>query len=192
MAFQIENVLAAVATGWALGISNDLIRAGIVTFDVGQVDVPGRFTLFEHHGATVVVDDAHNAPALEALAAALDRFPSERRMLVFGAGVQRRDEDLIEQGKVIGATFDRVFLCEDRSVKRELPETEARALLKKGLYEGRRVTKIIDEGARRAAVEAALAQLVAGDLLVLQCDEGSTDSTVEQVHQWMGRAGRRA
>ncbi|GMG89142.1 cyanophycin synthetase [Cupriavidus metallidurans] len=192
VAFQIENVLAAVATGWALGISNDLIRAGIVTFDVGQVDVPGRFTLFEHHGATVVVDDAHNAPALEALAAALDRFPSERRMLVFGAGVQRRDEDLIEQGKVIGATFDRVFLCEDRSVKRELPETEARALLKKGLYEGRRVTKIIDEGARRAAVEAALAQLVAGDLLVLQCDEGSTDSTVEQVHQWMGRAGRRA
>jgi len=192
VAFQIENVLAAVATGWALGISNDLIRAGIVTFDVGQVDVPGRFTLFEHHGATVIVDDAHNAPALEALAAALDRFPSERRMLVFGAGVQRRDEDLIDQGKVIGATFDRVFLCEDHSVKRDLPETEARALLKKGLYEGRRVTKIIDEGARRAAVEAALSQLAAGDLLVLQCDEGSTESTVEQVHQWMGRAGRRA
>jgi len=192
VAFQIENVLAAVATGWALGISNDLIRAGIVTFDVGQVDVPGRFTLFEHHGATVIVDDAHNAPALEALAAALERFPSERRMLVFGAGVQRRDEDLIDQGKVIGATFDRVFLCEDHSIKRDLPETEARALLKKGLYEGRRVTKIIDEGARRAAVEAALSQLAAGDLLVLQCDEGSTESTVEQVHQWMGRAGRRA
>ncbi|WP_019450701.1 cyanophycin synthetase [Cupriavidus sp. BIS7] len=192
VAFQIENVLAAVATGWALGISNDLIRAGIVTFDVGQVDVPGRFTLFEHHGATVIVDDAHNAPALEALAAALDRFPSERRMIVFGAGVQRREEDLIDQGKVIGATFDRVFLCEDHSVKRDLPETEARALLKKGLYEGRRVTKIIDEGARRAAVEAALSQLAAGDLLVLQCDEGSTESTVEQVHQWMGRAGRRA
>jgi len=193
VSFQIENVLAAVATGWALGISNDLIRAGIVTFDVGQVDVPGRFTLFEHHGATVIVDDAHNAPALEALAAALDRFPSERRMIVFGAGVQRRDEDLIDQGKVIGAMFDRVFLCEDHSVKRDLPETEARALLKKGLYEGRRVTKIIDEGTRRAAVEAALSQLAAGDLLVLQCDEGSTESTVEQVHQWMGRAaGRRA
>ncbi|WP_404992731.1 cyanophycin synthetase [Cupriavidus pauculus] len=192
VAFQIENVLAAVATGWALGISNDLIRAGIVTFDVGQVDVPGRFTLFERQGATVIVDDAHNAPALEALAAALDRFPSERRMLVFGAGVQRRDEDLIQQGKIIGKSFDRVFLCEDHSVRRDLPDAEARALLKKGLYEGRRVTKIIDEGARRAAVEAALSQLVAGDLLVLQCDEGSPDGTVEQVHQWMGRSGRRA
>src|SRR5690242_5201690 len=106
VAFQIENVLAAVATGWALGISNDLIRAGIVTFDVGQVDVPGRFTLFERNGAKVVVDDAHNAPALEALATALDRFPAERRMIVYGAGAQRRDEDMVKQGKVLGAMFD--------------------------------------------------------------------------------------
>ena len=82
--------------------------------------------------------------------------------------------------------------CEDRSVRRDLPDTEARALLKKGLYEGRRVTKIIDETGRREAVEAALSQLVAGDLLVLQCDETSTEGTVEQVHQWMGRSGRRA
>ncbi|WP_454763111.1 cyanophycin synthetase [Cupriavidus campinensis] len=192
VAFQIENMLAAVATGWALGISNDLIRAGVVTFDVGQVDVPGRFTLFERQGATVIVDDAHNAPALEALVAALDRFPAERRMLVFGAGVQRRDEDLVRQGKVIGAAFDRVFLCEDHSVKRDLPDTEARAQVKNGLYEGRRVTKIIDEGARRAAIEAALSQLVSGDLLVIQCDEGSPEGTVEQVHQWVGRSGRRA
>ncbi|CAG2143075.1 cyanophycin synthetase [Cupriavidus plantarum] len=191
VAFQVENVLAAIATGWALGISNDLIRAGVVTFDVGQVDVPGRFTLFERNGATVIVDDAHNAPALEALAAALDRFPSERRMLVFGAGVQRRDEDLVRQGKIIGKTFDRVFLCEDHSVRRDLPDTEARALLRKGLYEGRRVTKIIDEGGRRAAIESALSQLVAGDLLVLQCDEASTESAVELVHQWLGRGGRR-
>lgn len=192
VAFQIENVLAAVATGWALGISNDLIRAGVVTFDVGQVDVPGRFTLFERQGATVIVDDAHNAPALSALAAALERFPAERRMLVFGAGVQRRDEDLVSHGKIIGAAFDRVFLCEDQSVKRDLPDAEARALVKKGLYEGRRVTKIIDEGARRAAIETALSQLVAGDLLVIQCDEGSPEGTVEQVHQWVGRSGRRA
>src|SRR5262249_40780934 len=103
-----------------------------------------------------------------------------------------RDEDLVQQGKVIGKTFDRVFLCEDHSVRRDLPETEARALLKKGLYEGRRVTKIIDEGTRRAAVDAALSQLVAGGLLVLPGAENAIDSTVEQVHQWMGRSGRRA
>ncbi|TWG82652.1 cyanophycin synthetase [Cupriavidus gilardii J11] len=191
VAFQVENVLAAVAAGWALGISHDLIRAGVVTFDVGQVDAPGRFTLFERNGATVIVDDAHNAPALEALIKALDRFPSDRRMAVFGAGVDRRDEDLVAQGKLLGQAFDRVFLCEDRSVSRRLPDSEARALLKKGLYEGRRVTKIIDEGVRRAAIDTALSQLVAGDLLVLQCDEGSAGPTMEQVQHWLGQPARR-
>jgi cyanophycin synthetase len=189
--FQLENVLAAVATGWALGISNDLMRAGILTFDVGQVDVPGRFTLFQHHGATIVVDDAHNASALEALAAALDNFPAQRRTLVFGAGLQRRDEDLVAQGTVIGQTFDRVLLCEDASVKRTDAEfdRQARALLKQGLQAGGRVAEVVVEGAkRRDVVDAALSQVTAGDLLVLQCDECAIEGTVQQVHQWMGRA----
>lgn len=191
--FQVENVLAAVATGWALGISNDLIRAGIVTFDVGQVDVPGRFTLFQHNGATIAVDDAHNASALEALAGALEHFPAKRRTLVFGAGLQRRDEDLVAQGTVIGQTFDRVFLCEDTSVKRAQSGGEAHALLKQGLQAGGRVAEIVvDGGKRRDAVEAALSQLAAGDLLVLQGDECAIEATVEQVHQWMGRAEHRA
>ena len=42
---------------------------------------------------------------------------------------------------------------------------------------------------RREAIEAALAQLVPGDLLVLQCDEASTAATVDHVHQWMGPGG---
>lgn len=63
--------------------------------------------------------------------------------------------------------------------------------MRQGLYEGRRVTKIIDEGSRRTAIESALSQLVAGDLLVIQCDEAATESAVELVHQWMGRNGRR-
>jgi cyanophycin synthetase len=32
--WQLENVLAAVAAAWALGISTDIVRAGIATFEV--------------------------------------------------------------------------------------------------------------------------------------------------------------
>ena len=39
---QLENVLAAVATAWALGISTDLIRAGIATFEVERAVVSAR------------------------------------------------------------------------------------------------------------------------------------------------------
>jgi cyanophycin synthetase len=37
-AFQVENVLAATGTAWALGLSLDLIRAGIESFSLDQAD----------------------------------------------------------------------------------------------------------------------------------------------------------
>jgi len=36
---QLENVMAAVAAAWALGVSLDLIRAGIATFEVERAAV---------------------------------------------------------------------------------------------------------------------------------------------------------
>ena len=41
-AFQIDNVLAAVAAAWALGISRQLIRAVIETFDPSRDEAPGK------------------------------------------------------------------------------------------------------------------------------------------------------
>ena len=78
VAFQAENVLAAVGAAWALDIPVELIRAGIETFDIDQADAPWQFTLFERGGSTVVVDDAHNASALRPLIAAIDQFPPPR------------------------------------------------------------------------------------------------------------------
>jgi len=40
--FQIENVLAAVGAAWALGISADLIRAGIELFGTEQAEEQGK------------------------------------------------------------------------------------------------------------------------------------------------------
>lgn len=44
-ALQIANVLAAVGAAWALGLSHDLIRAGIQTFELGQVGIAAKETL---------------------------------------------------------------------------------------------------------------------------------------------------
>lgn len=82
VAFQIENVLAAVAAAWALDIPVELIRAGIETFDIDQADAPWQFTLFERNGACVVVDDVHNPSALRALLAAIEQF-ARRRAAVY-------------------------------------------------------------------------------------------------------------
>ena len=89
VAFQVENVLAAVGAAWALDIPVELIRAGIETFDIDQADAPWQFTLFERGGSTVVVDDAHNASALRPLIAAIDQFPATARCAVYSAGADR-------------------------------------------------------------------------------------------------------
>ena len=50
---------------------------------------PGRFNVIRAGGATVIVDYAHNVPALEALVSALDQFPHRGRTFVFVSSEQR-------------------------------------------------------------------------------------------------------
>ena len=188
--FQVENVLAAVAAAWSMGAALEVLRAGVTTFDVGQVDAPGRFTLFEKQGATVVVDDAHNAPALKALVDALATLPAERRIAVYGPGLDRMDEDLQAEGRLLGQTFERVVLCDDLSVSRKRGLAQSRAQLRTGIEAVERKVQVVDAGTRRTAAEAALAELASGDLLLLQADEGGAAAMLDLVHLWMGQPMR--
>ena len=181
--FQIENVLAAAGAAWALGIPHELIRAGIETFDVEQMDAQGRFTLFERNGATIVVDDAHNASAVSALIATLDQFPAERRSIVYAAGADRRDADLLQQGALLGAAFDHITLYEDATIASTRPAGEARALLRQGITSGGRTKDIVDMPDHFTAVKASIEQLKPNELLVLQSDEGDIAPTVAWVRQ---------
>lgn len=183
--FQIENVLAAVATAWALDVPVEVIRASIETFDIDQADAPWQFTLFERDGVSVVVDDVHNVPGLRALLASVDQFPSQSRTAVYSAGQDRRDEDLIEQGRLLGAAFDRVVLYDDCTVKSKRPAGQARALLRQGLEQGGRTVEILDEPDHAQAILRVLAQPVAGEFVLLQSDEAFSGPTIDLVRRWI-------
>ncbi|HEV3025909.1 MAG TPA: Mur ligase family protein, partial [Pirellulales bacterium] len=108
IAFQVENVLATAAAAWALGIARDAIRRGLESFAADLEKVPGRFNLLEIDGATVIVDYGHNISALAALIEAIEQFPHEKRTIVYSAAGDRRDCDMVRQGKLLGDGFDRV------------------------------------------------------------------------------------
>jgi cyanophycin synthetase len=165
IAFQVENVLAATAAAWALGLPFDQIRAALASFPGDSRQVPGRFNVFEVQGATVIVDYAHNPSALAALVAALDQFPHRRRTLVFTA-CNRRDEDVVGMGEIVGHGFDRVLLYLDRG-NNDRSDGELNQLLRRGLGAGERVTETVEVCGELAAVERALGDLRTGDLLVL-------------------------
>lgn len=178
--FQIENLLAAVAGAWALDLSLDTIRQAVESFQGDWRDDPGRFNVVNIRGATVVIDDSHNIPALRALNAALDNFPQERRTIVYSAGDGRRDADIVRQGEMLGEAFDRVILYEDFSASgREAGEISA--LFRQGLSAARRAGDVQDIPDYREAVEAALARIHPGELLVIQTEDADIERTLELV-----------
>jgi cyanophycin synthetase len=169
VAFQVENVLSATAAAWAIGMPAEAIRAALESFVSDTQQSPGRFNVLESCGRKVVIDYAHNPSALEALIEALAEFPHQRRSIVYTAAGDRRAEDIVRQGEMLGHTFDRVHLYED-GCTRGRPDGEIIALLRKGLAAGRRVAETTESRGERTTVDLALRTLQPGDLLVVQPD----------------------
>ncbi|HEY7153261.1 MAG TPA: cyanophycin synthetase [Gemmataceae bacterium] len=164
-AFQVENALAACAAVWSLKLPLDVIRAGLATFRGDAEQVPGRFNILRADEATVLVDYAHNPSALAALVEALDAFPHRRRVLVFTPS-NRRDGDVLAMGRIIGDGFNRVFLYLDEG-NSDRADGELSALLRRGIAAGNRNPETTAMRGELATIEAALADLRPGDLLVL-------------------------
>jgi cyanophycin synthetase len=145
--------------------------------------VPGRFNLLEIGGATVILDYGHNISALASILEAIAPFPHERRTAVYSAAGDRRDEDLIRQGEMLGDAFDRVVLYEDQYVRGRQPG-EIMALFRKGLVSGTRCADVRDFQGALKAVETVLREAKAGDLLVIQADD--IDTTMNFIHRYLG------
>ncbi len=165
--FQEMNILAATAAAWALNIPATTLRAGLESFAADAAQLPGRFTLWPWPGSLVIVDDCHNASALRALMESLENFPQARRSIVYSASGDRRDADIIRQGELLGHGFDRIVLYEPATLCGRGPG-EVPALLRQGLIGGCRVTEIVDCDGPLEAVEAGLALVEPGQLLVIQ------------------------
>lgn len=188
--FQVENVLAAVATAWWLKIPVDQIRAGLESFAGGPGQLPGRFNILESRGATVVVDDCHNTSALRGVISSLAEFPAGRRSIVYSAGTGRREEDIVEQGELLAAAFDRVVVYEDLSAA-DREEGELMALFHRGRIIGspRPGGEWLEIRSQEEAVQTALSLLTSGEILVIQTADDAVEPTVDMVRRLLAGNG---
>lgn len=168
--FQVENALAALAAGWALGLDWGIIRQGLASFKTNAGNAPGRFNLMAYRGATVIADYGHNPDAMRALVAAVDNLPATRRLVVISGAGDRRDEDIRQQTRILGEAFDEVILYQD-ACQRGRADGEVLALLRQGL-EGATRTRVIEEiRGELAAIDRALEKLGPGDLCLILIDQ---------------------
>lgn len=170
VSFQVENVLAATAAAWSIGVPAESIRNGLASFVSDMKTAPGRFNVLAAGGATVIVDYGHNASALLALIDAIERIPHQRRVIVYTAAGDRRDIDIIRQAEIIGDGFDHIVIYEDKCT-RGRADGEVIRLMREGLARGKRASSIHETRGEFVALEVALQTCRAGDVVLLQADQ---------------------
>jgi len=170
IAFQVENVMAAVAAAWGAGLPWQTIRRGLSGFVNDSDNAPGRFNVMDYRGATIIADYGHNPDAMRALVQAVDALPAKRRSVVISGAGDRRDEDIRAQTVILGAAFDDVLLYQD-AAQRGRADGEVMALLREGLEGATRTRHVEEIRGEFTAIDTALERLAPGDLCLVLVDQ---------------------
>ena len=155
--FQVMNVACALGLVIATGGG---ARQAVETLE--QLEgVPGRMQLAAEHpaGAAVYVDYAHTPDALANVLQALRPHARGRLMVVFGCGGDRDAGKRPQMGRIASALADRVIVTDDN------PRSEDPAAIRRAVMTG--AGGATEIGDRAAAIDAAVAELHEGDVLVL-------------------------
>ncbi len=165
-AFNILNTLAAVGATFALGISDENIKAGISTFFPSYSQTPGRTTLEDLLRFKVLIDYAHNEAGYKALKEFALALPGERRILTLSLPGDRRDIDFERCSKIVSDGFDHIVVFEDYLRGKKIGgimNLFKKYLLKYGVKKSK-ITTIHDE---KEAMRFALDSARENDLVIL-------------------------
>jgi UDP-N-acetylmuramoyl-L-alanyl-D-glutamate--2,6-diaminopimelate ligase len=167
---NVYNILAAVATGLAIGLAPDAIERGVAALE----HVPGRFQVVSTSAddVRVVVDYAHTDDALRNLLETARALAGGRLVTVFGCGGDRDRSKRPLMGAVAGRLSDFVVLTSDN------PRSEDPARIVEEIVRGlaptpepgaprRAGTPYTVELDRRKAIDLAVRTAKPGDLVLI-------------------------
>ncbi|MBA3232403.1 MAG: cyanophycin synthetase [Propionibacteriales bacterium] len=199
---NVQNSLAAAAAAFAAGAPLHDIRQGLRTFSTNYYLSPGRLNQLEVAGVHVVVDYCHNAPGMRMLGDFVDRLGESMlvtselgkasRIGVVATAGDRRDDDMIELGRIAADHFDVVVVREDAALRgRELGATASLVAngVRARMHEGARckqVELVLDE---IEAVRHAMSRANPGDLVVLCVDKHPAVLTELESRSHQAQAG---
>ncbi|MFY9488143.1 MAG: UDP-N-acetylmuramoyl-L-alanyl-D-glutamate--2,6-diaminopimelate ligase [Solirubrobacterales bacterium] len=163
-AYNVANALAALAAAVSLGVDARKAIEALAT----ATGAPGRFELVDAgQEFTVVVDYAHTPDSLENVLDAAAGLPHEKLIAVFGAGGDRDRSKRPLMGAAGAEHADVVYLTSDNP-RSEDPATIVDQVLAgaagAAAKSGARIETEVD---RRSAIERAVAEAGAGDIVVI-------------------------
>ncbi|HZV76821.1 MAG TPA: UDP-N-acetylmuramoyl-L-alanyl-D-glutamate--2,6-diaminopimelate ligase [Candidatus Babeliales bacterium] len=155
--FNVYNALAAIGVAQLLGIDGATAARGLAKLP----SVPGRMERLAAGGIEVVVDYAHTPDALENALRSLRETAGGAVAVVFGCGGDRDRGKRSQMGAVAARLADRLYVTSDNP-RSEAPQAIADAILE-GIGDRERVVELD----RRRAIERAIAEAAAGDVVLV-------------------------
>lgn len=162
--FNIENVLAATAIGYALDAKLEAVKEALKEVKL----IPGRMEAIEEgQDYKVFVDFAMTEDGYEKLLSSLRKVTDGRLWVVFGCCGDRDQKKRPRIGEICGEMADKVVVCDDE------PYTEDPVHIREMILEGVRNTKM-KEGEdcfeipdRQEAIRFACSKAKSGDTIVI-------------------------
>ncbi|QHL86168.1 cyanophycin synthetase [Nibribacter ruber] len=120
--FNIENVLAATLAGYISHFEISEIKTALRTFVPSASKTPGRMNLFKFPTFEVLVDYAHNPAGMKGIADFLQNTDARKRVGIIAGVGDRREEDMVELGRMAAEMFDEVIVRQDKDSRGRTPE----------------------------------------------------------------------
>ena len=170
--FNVQNAMFAAAVAFSMDVTLDDIRQGLRTFDTTYFQAPGRMNVFDEHPFKVILDYAHNPPAIQAMVDFVEQLqPTGKKICVLAAPGDRRDEDIREVAGLCAGRFDH-YICRRDDNPRGRDEREVPLMLRDALIAGGVDSEAIAiEPLEQEAVQAALDLADVGDLVLIFGDK---------------------
>ncbi|WP_162595883.1 UDP-N-acetylmuramoyl-L-alanyl-D-glutamate--2,6-diaminopimelate ligase [Bacillus sp. CGMCC 1.16541] len=157
---NVYNCSMALMTGTAMGIAHKNLSASTPLFK----GVPGRFTMIEHEGKTIVIDYAHTTDAFEHCLQTAKQCGAKQIYHVFGF---RDGRDESKRGKMIetSAALATKYVLTLDDVKEPAKEDMMLTLMTLHYEHGSHNGEVVPD--RTKAIEQAINQASDGDWIVI-------------------------
>ena len=168
---NIMNTLPAIlATYLYKNITIEDIKQSLETFIPSAIQTPGRLNLFQLKKSQFLLDFAHNPAGLHLLCDFISKMDATKRVGIISGTGDRRNEDIIEIGKIAGGCFDEIIIRMDKNL-RGRTQDEIADLLSEGIRLAKKdaVIKVIPD--EEEAIMYAYENAVQGAVTVLLADK---------------------
>ncbi|MEJ7642960.1 MAG: cyanophycin synthetase [Chryseolinea sp.] len=120
--FMIANILAASVAAYLYGFKTESIKLSLETFIPSPALTPGRLNIFYFKNFTVMIDFAHNPAGYMAIDQFLSTIDSPKKIGIISGVGDRRDQDIIEVGRLGAKMFDHIIIRQEKHLRGRLEE----------------------------------------------------------------------